>query len=154
MYGPWLFNFCVGIIFRALCFLRMPQFSNDKEVYEIFCKCRDYLLRLKTSQERDKMPCDIGELSILPSSVAEHSSAFRGAFISVTNMKHDEYMPDECNKIHFILIHLGNVSIVLKLRPAKNVKLPACLCVSPNGGEFQLPTLCEFRKELLQHSYR
>lgn len=141
-YGPWFFNFCVGMVFRALCFLCLPQFSNDKEVYQIFCRCRAHLLRLKHSQLRDSRPwrqSDTGELYIIPSSVAKHSSSLRGAFISATNMRLDECTPDICNKINLILIHLGNVSIVLKLQPAKNTTLPAYLHVSPNEGKFQLP---------------
>ena len=145
-YGPWLFNFCVGMIFRAMCFLHMPQFSNDKEVYQIFCRCRAHLLGLNDSQTRDSTPwrkSDNGELYIIPSSVAKHSSALRGAFISATNMRLDDGTPDVCNKINLILIHLGNVSILLKLQPAKNVNVPAYLRVSPNEGEFQLPPFHE-----------
>ena len=146
-YGPWLFNFCVGMIFRALCFLHMPQFSNDKELYQIFCRCRAHLLGLNDSQTRDSTPwrkSDNGELYIIPSSVAKHSSALRGAFISATNMRLDDGTPDVCNKINLILIHLGNVSILLKLQPAKNVNLPAYLHVSPNEGEFQLSPFHKF----------
>ena len=143
-YGPWLFHFCVGMIFRGLCFLRIPQFSNDKEVYRIFQHCRAYLLRLKASQRREKQrPSDAWELCIIPSSVAKTSSSLRGAFISAANMRLDEDTPDPCNNMHFILIHLGNVSIVLKLQPAKNVTLPAYIHVSPNAGMFELPILSE-----------
>lgn len=45
-YGRWLYNFCIGILFRALAVSVMPHCRNREDIYIIFLNCRKYLLSL------------------------------------------------------------------------------------------------------------
>lgn len=48
--SPWLFNFCVGLIFRTLSIsVQFPMHFNDDEVYEHLLLCRKHLLSLPVS---------------------------------------------------------------------------------------------------------
>lgn len=42
-YDSWLYEFCLGIIFRGLATERFAAFLNADEVYHVFLACREYL---------------------------------------------------------------------------------------------------------------
>lgn len=54
-YGKWLYEFCVGVIFRGLCQPNMTKFVNCDEIYCLLTLCRDILLSI--SQVGDKIMC-------------------------------------------------------------------------------------------------
>ena len=43
-YGNWLYEFCVGIIFRGIAQRNMLKFVNSEEIYEVLTLCRSFLL--------------------------------------------------------------------------------------------------------------
>lgn len=45
-YGQWLYNFCIGILFRGLAVSVMPHCGNREEIYSVFLNCQKYLLSL------------------------------------------------------------------------------------------------------------
>lgn len=45
-YGQWLYNFCVGILFRGLAVSVMPHCRNREEIYSVFLNFRKYILSL------------------------------------------------------------------------------------------------------------
>ena len=59
-YGQWLYNFCIGLLFRGLGISMMPQCRNNEKIYAIFLKFRRHLLSLpvktqvtQTSEQKD-----------------------------------------------------------------------------------------------------
>ena len=49
-YSSWLFNFCVGVIFRTLSIaVHFPRHFNDDEIYKVFLLCRKHLLSLSVT---------------------------------------------------------------------------------------------------------
>lgn len=58
-YGSWLYDFCIGIIFRsmAICDQFVRFGTDDHTLYKLFTDCRKHLLSLPTkSQGGDKTP--------------------------------------------------------------------------------------------------
>lgn len=41
-YGPWLYQFCISLLFRALHW-NLDTYVNHQQVYEIFKECHDYV---------------------------------------------------------------------------------------------------------------
>ena len=41
-YGPWLYEFCVSLLFRALHW-DLNAYVNDQQVYEVFKNCHEYV---------------------------------------------------------------------------------------------------------------
>ena len=57
--SPWLFNFCVGIIFRTLSItIQFPMHFNDDEVYKLLILCRKHLLPLPVKSKEVLTLCD------------------------------------------------------------------------------------------------
>ena len=60
-YGQWLYNFCVGILFRGLAVSVMPHCRNREEIYSAFLNFRKYILSLPVKIKEAKQN-DIPEL--------------------------------------------------------------------------------------------
>ena len=48
-YSSWLYQFCIGIIFRGLSQPNMTKFVNTDEIYLLLSKCREFLLGLASN---------------------------------------------------------------------------------------------------------
>ena len=50
-YGSWLYDFCVGILFRsfAVCGHPFESYGSSKDLYNLFINCRKHLLSLPTN---------------------------------------------------------------------------------------------------------
>ena len=68
-YGQWLYNFCIGILFRGLGISVMPHCRNNKKIYNAFLSFREHILSLpvkmkpiQKSKQRDisKLKADCG----------------------------------------------------------------------------------------------
>ena len=49
-YDKELYNFCVGIVFRALCLTNFSYLHNKSEIHSFFVVCRDHLINLAKNQ--------------------------------------------------------------------------------------------------------
>lgn len=50
-YGAWLYQFCIGLIFRGMIFQysgARDEYLNEDEVYSVFVQCREALLESKS----------------------------------------------------------------------------------------------------------
>ena len=59
-YGSWLYDFCIGIIFRGMAICdQFIRFGTDQVIYKLFTDCRKHLLSLPTKfpvQNSDNKP--------------------------------------------------------------------------------------------------
>ena len=66
IYDRWLYLFCIGIVFRGITYMSRKSYVNSNELYDLFVKCRECLLKAPYIDEIDNLP--IVEILISPSS--------------------------------------------------------------------------------------
>lgn len=54
-YGPWLYQFCIGLIFRAINW-DVNEYLNDSAIYAVFEQCRKCISDWSSSHKQDDMP--------------------------------------------------------------------------------------------------
>lgn len=163
-YGPWLYNFMIGLLFRSFIF-----FDLTAENYSIFLHCRHHLLSLpvKYSQEADNLTSNDKEnpmdshidtaqtetdflspfLLINPTKIdvdhARKSMLVRALFdagsAKIANCSIHTGKHDLSGQYHFIAIRLGNLNFLLKLEASTDYIPPPGSVISPSGGKLLVP---------------
>lgn len=143
-YGPWLYHFCAGLIFRNIL---LPPFTflNEKEVYNLlflFRKCvlnlgamKDeecpeiYVLATPLSVEGDELK--YGRLNyVLTGSLQWYFGRY-----NLTSGEHDVDLPP---KAHFFLMHIGMFNVLVKLSPSASCQIPERFRVNVKGGLYHV----------------
>ena len=167
-YGPWLYNFMIGMLFRSFIF-----FDLNAEHNAIFLHCRHHLLSLpvKYAQEADN-PLNEGttkEVLKPPYSyydVTEAKTEFLSPFLLINPTKLDIDHPrksmlvralfdagsakmsafslqtgkrDLSGQHHFITIRLGNLNFLLKLKASTDYVPPPGSLIDPSSGKLFVP---------------
>ena len=181
-YGPWLYNFSIGLVFRTFLFFSV----GSMEYYSIFQQCREHILKLPVKYQTDsnhKSGNDAMNVNTLPETISSiHSDANLSAsggkqvteidipvviLINPTklNVNHPRksmligalldagsalmsghYLTtgelDLSGKHHFIVVRLGNLSILLPLKALGDVieyHPPEGCLIKLQGGNLVIP---------------
>ena len=146
-YSSWLHQFCVGIVFRglAVCYQNLTSFTNEEAIYDLFSKCRKYLLNVQSCKEK----CDYPKVSVLLSPTrAPPELEMVGAMNKVLNSlsfllgmspfnSKDFTRPPN---LHFFVCHLGVINILAMIEPAEIEYLPQESIINPIGGIYSAPS--------------
>ena len=167
-YGPWLYNFIIGMLFRTFIF-----FNLTAEKYTVFLHCRYHLLSLpvKYSQEADNLTSDDKEKD-LSNPLGSHfdttkiEAEFLSPFLLINPTKMDvdharksmlvralfdagsakmsvcslrTGKHDLSGQYHFIAIRLGNLNFLLKLEASTDYTPPPGSIINPSGGKLFVP---------------
>jgi len=161
-YGPWLYDFVVGMLFRGFIF-----FDLTSEFYPIFLHCRHHLLSLPVKYTEVKHnPADSQQD---PNQIASESSlkSFLSLFMLINPSNLDIKHPrksmltralfdagsvklshfslntgkrDFSGQKHFIVIRLANLNCILKLNGSVDYRPQLGSVVSPEGGKMFVPS--------------
>ena len=156
IYDRWLYLFCVGIVFRGITYMSRKSYVNSNELYDLFVKCRECLLKAPHIDEIDNLP--IVEILISPSSPnpgdEKHGfihSAMRMLYqfaIGITNLQNGVFTFPQ--KVHFVLAQIGIINILVKLPPSHDIPAPPECVISATEGDhvYHVPA-SEERRSLL-----
>lgn len=154
-YDKELYNFCVGIAFRALCLTNFSYLHNKTEIYSFFVACRDHLINLSSKQGSPTTLTKL-EFFIFRNPVGLYStegvredilsgilhSHFQ-VHISPYHLHSGESSP--VSQGCFLLVILGGITILMKFSPDQMFKLPQSFApISTEGGEYTVP--CEAQR--------
>ena len=167
-YGPWLYNFSIGLVFRVFLYF----IHGSTEHYYIFHQCRQHLLKLSVKY-KDLSTSKHNENVVSSKSVdsTQHKEINSEAFPLVylanptkLNVEHPRksmlvgalfdagsaffsgrYLTsgklDLSGQKHFIVVRLGNLNILLTLKASTDYCPPVGSLIKPQGGELLVP--CE-----------
>ena len=147
IYDRWLYLFCVGIIFRGIAYISRKSFVNDDELYQLFVKCRECLLKAPHIDDIENLP--LVEILISPSKPKAGDEnhgfihlAMRMLYqftIGATNLQDGVF--EYPQKAHFVLAQIGIINILAKLPPSQHVPAPSGCVVNKTKGthSFHIP---------------
>jgi len=146
-YDRWLYLFCIGIIFRGIAYISRKSFVNDDELYQLFVKCRECLLKAPHIDNIENLP--LVEILISPSKPKAGDEnhgfihlAMRMLYqftIGATNLQDGVF--EYPQKVHFVLAQVGIINVLAKLPPSQHVPTPTgCVIKSTKGTHsFRIP---------------
>lgn len=141
VYDRWLYMFCVGVIFRGIAYMSRKSYVNTTDLYNLFVKCRECLLKAPHIDNVENLP--VVEIIISPSSPnpgdEKHGfihSAMRMLYqftIGITDLQNGVFSFPQ--KVHFVLAQVGIINILVKLPPSCNIPTsPGCVIDSSEGA--------------------
>ena len=145
-YGPWLYHFCVGMLFRALIRSNISCFSNSDEVYNLFVMFRRIVLNPSLQEKPD---CDLPKIYILigPQKGRDQDQLY-GFMSQALNDPYFSAVPDSSlfdgttkppYPAHYVLVHIGVIHIITIFSPSNLCILPTECQINPVDGEFKIP---------------
>ena len=153
-YGPWLYQFCVGLIFRALHW-DVDDYSNSKELYAVFSKCRAVIMEWMQTDKRESIGNLKISLFISPLSVAHYEEQFgyinmylRGGIGEFFGHKDDSFASKL--QAHFFAVRFGVVNIAVGFGEFTFEDDFNMFIISPTGGTYHVPSERERRRQIPQ----
>lgn len=132
-YDDWLYNFCIGLIFRNL-FWHSGDFINEVELYRLFSECRSCLLNLQnygrlnddqskpdiyiliTPLSADKEDMQAGLMNrVLSGSCLSH--------VGTCRLDSDHFNATDQVNAHFFWVHMGCINVLVKFEPSEEVNV-------------------------------
>ena len=145
-YDKWLYQFCVGVIFRCLAQRHMEKFLNGDELYEVFLKCRQLLLSFKFVAAHPMDTDSINVFLLLSPLKLKTEEKFlnqvlqMAGLFAVEEFRLGDGVISIPREAHFVLCHFGTLNFLLKLKPSKEVQLPSSALISISNGVFEIPS--------------
>ena len=156
-YGQWLYNFCVGILFRGLAVSMMPHCRNKEEIYSVFLNYRKHILslpvKIKKAKEKGAPELKKGSMNtpvvvlINPTSASLHESKpflpatlLTSSCAALASLKLDDGQPTFTLDAPFFLIRLSLVNILVEFNGASGAILNEKYSVQPESGTYPIPS--------------
>lgn len=139
-YGSWLYQFCIGMLFRALMKQKLDKYNNLEEMYDFFLKCRQILL--DPSLQSQVVP-DLPDLYILIGPHKARNEDKEYGFVNQVlndayfSLVWDSHSPPYT--AHFLLVHIGIIYII-KIFSSSEIELPAECKVDPKSNMYVVPS--------------
>lgn len=141
-YGPWLYQFCVGLVFRNM-YLDVGDFINNEEVMRTIHNCRLYLLSLVTPMEADKeFKPPLIHIFISPSSVGieEVNSSGMTAFLQDALSSHfGQKKHHSVIYPTFFVTKLGFINIHISIGNSSPSEQFSKFTINKTGGVYWVP---------------
>ena len=153
-YGPWLYQFCVGLIFRALHW-DVDDYSNSKELYAVFSKCRASIMEWMQADKRESIGNLKISLFISPLSVA-HSEEQCGYINMYLRGGIGEFFGHKDGSLgsklqaHFFVVRFGVVNIAVGFGEFTFEDNFNMFIINPTGGTYHVPSERERRRQIPQ----
>lgn len=153
-YDDELYNFCVGVAFRALCLTNFTDLYNSSEIYSFFVACRKHLSSFASKHHHNELsekPCKpefflFRNPTQLYSTKGVREDILSGVFqshyevhISPYHLQNGEISPiaEGC----FFMAIIGGITLLTKFSPDQSFMMPQSFVpVSLNGGEYTVPS--------------
>jgi hypothetical protein len=149
-YGKWLYQFCVGVIFRGLAVRNScsDMFVNSERVYHLFHKCRRLLCFINPTQNFPQVktsPLEDVKVAILvnPSEVLDQpslSSVLTSQVINYINIQSalDDDVISRPHWLHAFVVHFGVINVLVSIEPSE-LNVSSEFIINPSGGHFTVP---------------
>lgn len=150
-YDEWLYQFCVGLIFRGMTFQysgHRDEFLNEDEVYSIFLQCRETLLNSKCGLQLSLHIAPIATTSELELSstlinmVIHHP--FQFFFTHMKSVFRDHQLSSRALSYTF---RIGMIMTTVNFTPA-HWKVHRSSVISPSKGIFRVLPNCDRRQAI------
>jgi len=143
-YGPWLYHFCAGLLFRNIL-LPPITFLNENEIYQLLQQYRNCILNLEVLDETEcpdiyvlftPLTAEENELKygvmnrVLSSTLEWHFGRF--------NLDSGKADATSSFKAHFFLIHIGQFNVLVKLSPSANCQIDERFRIQAKGGLYHV----------------
>lgn len=162
-YDSWLFDFCIGILFRTMSTLIMHDCLNSNEIYNAFLLCRKHLLNLPVRISGKEVKLSQLEwyqvttlcsqvrghlnplLLVTPDNAARSGSEhplFQGfdAFLQYYSERQmNNGQIDISGSIHFFLTYCAPIAIMLQFSPSSSCILPDHWHIKPGQAVYTVP---------------
>ena len=143
-YSGWLYEFCVGIVFRGIAQRNMLKFVNSEEIYEVLINCREFLLQCSENQS-GASKLDIC-IMIGPTEAKgnDMDSGFINrvlnmpAFYGVEDLQLNDGLVAVPRAAHYFIAHLGLINILTKFK-CSSFTFSEQWKINPDGGNFIVP---------------
>ena len=153
-YGPWLYHFCISLVFRCIASTTsIPELANKHEIYDLFLSCRDFLMAMDRAGGSTRPPKIY--LFINPIQVPqkyEHSCLNEvlnaPGFFTIQTTDLSDGLATRPLQGHFAIAHCGIINILLKFSPATEVPVPSTWEVNPEGGRYIIPAECDRERDI------
>lgn len=138
-YNSWLYNFCVGMLFRALIEQKIDQYNNCQELYNFFLQCRSILLNPSL---KNLDSADLPDVYILigPHKAGDKDKEYgfvnqvlNGASFNLLWTSRKPPFP-----AHFLLVHVGIIYIIKHFSLSTHECPPDCK-IDPDCGVYLVP---------------
>ena len=156
-YGKWLYEFCVGVVFRGIAQRYMLNFVNSDEIYEVLIVCRNFLLQCQRQTSDTAPKVKKQDIFIMIGPTEATGEATESGFINrILNMPalygvEDIQLSDGLVAVpraaHYFIAHLGLINILTKFNSSAYA-FNGEYKIEPDGGKFIVPKN-EYRKYIL-----
>lgn len=141
-YKEWLYQFCIGLVFRGLVQRNMDGFTNEEQIYSLLVDCRRCLLNLTALDKvADTYKPDVAilinpvELRSVDHGVA-HKVLQKAALFAVEEFELGSGALSPGPEAQFFLAHFGIISLLV---PFKQKAALSPYFIDPSGGTFLVP---------------
>lgn len=149
-YGSWLYEFCIGIIFRGLLQPSILKFVNGVEIYSMLTICRNFLLELGTSNKSTRNVELLPDVYIILNQMESDDGADKYilrllnllAFYGVEEIDLANGNITRPRSAQYFLAHFGVVNIIMKFK-ASNYELNPASKIHSSGGTFFVPDISQ-----------
>jgi hypothetical protein len=144
-YGPWLYHFCIGMLFRALIKSNIDTFFNSNELHEFFQICRSIILNPSKPNRGSALPHIFILIGPHKSSDQDQQYGFMNQVLSDAYFStiQSSSLLDGTTKppypAHYLLVHIGVMNIIAIFSPSSSCILPSECQVDPDQGVFRVP---------------
>ena len=146
-YEEWLYQFCLGMLFRVMAVYHNEGYSNDLEIYCLFNSCRKLLLNPQSVTAKSSKP----EFAVFispqdeslegsPLSLSTALNPIAGCLLGLGDIAgNDSIVFSSC--LHFFLIRFGVINILHLLDSCKSSSghVPSDCYVNASGGSYHVP---------------
>ena len=150
-YGPWLYDFCVSLLFRALHW-DLNVYVNDHQVYEVFKNCHEYVRSWLPDSPVDCKLLTKPRIYIFISPVSGGREDFHSAcgyfnwFLrgglskSFGNVPFNgESVPELKLHAHYFVIQMNLINIVVRIFNDNSEDMFEKFIINPEGGHLWIP---------------
>lgn len=152
-YGEWLYQFCIGLIFRGLAVNHSDKYINSDEVYNLFHKCRELLRHINPQifpHIESSSPDNIRVAILMnPSEALDEDSHMHPSMSKVLSSEIMKYMDIQCaldndvishpHQLHAFLVHFGMINVLVSVKPGELTNVSNEYMINPKGGNFPVP---------------
>lgn len=152
-YGPWLYHFCISLFFRCIASSTgIPELANQDEVYNLFCTCREFLLRPDqasvSSLPRLYLFVNPAEVPLMYKNTCLGESLNAPGFFTIQTTDLFDGISPRPLRGQYAIAHCGIINILYKFSPAEDVSLPFEWEINLKGGVYTIPVEANRAKDI------
>ena len=149
-YGPWLYQFCIGLLFRALHW-SIDDYVNNKTIYKVLKSCQSQIMSWVANKPCSDAPDVYIFISSLSVGLEEIQHGYMNWFLTGAIGEYfgkDNSFPYSVVEATFFIVHIGCINIFLSFQESFPRHKYNKFCVNPAGGVFWVPKANERRSQL------